>query len=146
MKASVQDLTHAHVSAVLRAGGGRADSEKGEKETAGHFGNTENSTFRANAFIQKFDQILPVKALCFYREKKKLQRNTFITFRKTHFWENSCTVRFQTQCLNMCPERSKFVSEMQKYVSSIRKTGGNSKTVSPFGLYRSNSNNPVYFI
>lgn len=70
MKASVQDLTHAHVSAVLRGGGGRADAGKGEKETERQFGNTESSTFGANAFIQEFDQILPVKALCFYSKKK----------------------------------------------------------------------------
>lgn len=59
-----------HVSAVLRGGRGRADAGKGEKETERQFGNTESSTFGANAFIQEFDQILPVKALCFYSKKK----------------------------------------------------------------------------
>lgn len=55
--------------------------------------------------------------------------------------KKSYIVRSQIQYLNMCPERYKFFSKMQKYISSICKTDGN--TVSLYCLYRSNNNNPI---
>lgn len=43
----------------------------------------------------------------------------------------------------MRPKKAKFVCKMQKYISSICKTGGNRKTVSHFCPCRSNSNNSI---